>query len=156
MEISRQLEEILSEINRELQPEDQVTPEEIARVGQQLNNMLNDGTRQAAGQVQINRPRNWREKLAALWQAIRDRINAWLCPVSPRWNRFLEAVKAKLREFQSQPGNETLLALGLMAVAVAVIAAILKSLPLLITLLAALGFVHLLRVLGRITRPYYV
>jgi hypothetical protein len=157
MEISRQLEEILLQINNELPEWDRVTHEEIASVGHQLNGMLTQATQQAAGQFQAAPPRTFKEKLLALWQAIKDRINAWLSPISPRWNRFLEAVKAKLRELQTRPGNEKLLAIGLMAVAVAVVAAVIKSIPLLIALLAALGFAHMLRLLERVTRiPQFI
>jgi hypothetical protein len=152
MEIHRQLEEILIQINNELSPADRVTHEEIAEVGDQLNGMLTRATQQAGRQLEARPPRTFKDKLLALWQAIKDRIESWLSPISPRWKRFLEAVKAKLSELQSQPGNEKLLAIGLMAVAVAVVAAVIKSIPLLIALLAALGFVHMLRVLENVTR----
>lgn len=153
MEIHRELESILWQINNELPQEDRIGPEEIGHVGHQLNDMLNNVTQEARQQHYLpTHPRTWREKLSALWEAIKTKINEWLCPVSSRWQRFLEAMKTKLQELQSRPGGEALIGVGLMAVGIALVAALAKSIPLLIGLLAALGFVTLLRLVERITR----
>jgi hypothetical protein len=140
MDINQQIENILTQINNELPP-------------QELNGMLNTITREAGQQFHAPaNPRTWREKLKALWEAIKAKINAWLCPVSSRWLQFLEAVKAKLQHLQSMPGNEKWAGIGLMAVGIVLVAVLVKSIPLLIGLLAALGFITLVRVADRFTR----
>ena len=156
MEIHRQLEEILMQINNELPPQDRVSAQEIANVGHELNTMLTTATQQAAGRFQAPAPpRTLREKLAALWQAIKDKINGWLSPVSSRWNAFLRTLRCKLLELQQRmSGNETLVTLGLMAVGVALVAVVIKSIPLIVALLALLGLTTLLRLAERVTRPF--
>jgi len=124
-------------------------------VGQELNVMLTSATQQTASQFEQTPPnaqRTLRQKLAALWQAIKDRINEWLSPVPPQWARFMRALKAKLQDLQSRPGNEKLVAIGLMAIGIAVAAVLVKSLPLLVALLAILGLVSLVRLAERISR----
>jgi hypothetical protein len=153
MDVTNQLQEILKAINRELDPNDRVSEQEIGAAGWELNRMLNVAAQTAAGQLPTpGRPRTLRQKLAALWAAIRDKITAWLSPVPPRWLRFVNALKAKLQQLQNTQGNEAMLGLGLMAVAIALVAALLKSMPLLVGLLAALGFVSLVRLIERVTR----
>ena len=153
MEIYRELESILWQINAELPEQDRVSAEEISKVGHELNNMLTAATQQAGQHYQAPaHPRTLREKLVALWESIKAKINEWLCPVSTHWTRFLEAVRAKLQQFQFNPGNEKLMGIGLMAVGIALVAVLVKSMPLLIALLALLGVTSLVRLAERITR----
>jgi hypothetical protein len=155
MDIHQQLEEILHQINNELPPRDRVSPQQIGAVGLELNAMLTTATQQTAGQFEAapsQSPRTLRQKLAALWQTIKDKISEWLSPVPPRWTRFMNALKAKLQDLQSRPGNETLVAVGLMAVGIAVAAVLVKSLPLLVALLAILGFTSLVNLATRVSR----
>ena len=155
MEISKELQEILRQVNNELPPHDRVSEQEIAAVGGELNHMLTTATQQTASQFEVAptcSPRTLRQKLAALWQAIKDKISEWLSPVPPQWTRFMTGLRRKLQELQSTPGNEKLIAVGLMAVGIAVAAALVKSMPLLIALLALLGITSLVRLAERITR----
>ena len=153
MDVSNELREILVQINNEIAPQDRVSEQEIADVGAELNKMLATATREAGGQLHTPaNPRTLKGKLAALWQAIKHKIAAWLSPITPRWLRFVNALKAKLRQLESMPGDETLKVIGLMAIAIAIVAVLIKSMPLLIALLALLGFVSVLRIAERITR----
>ncbi len=142
MDVTRQLQEILIQINNDLAPEDRVCEHEIAQVGDQLNRMLNTAVQQAAGNMPPPAPpRTLKEKLAALWQAIKDKIAAWLSPV-PHWLRFVNALRRKLEGWEWSGG---VIAIALVAIAIAVVAALLKSMTLLIALLAIIGFARLLK-----------
>ena len=153
MEISKQLQEILVQINNELAPQDRISEQEIAAVGCELNEMLTLATQQAGTQLQSSAPpRTFKEKLAALWQAIKDKISAWLSPVAPQWARFMNALRWKLQELQSRSGNEKLIAAGMLAVGIAVAAVLVHSMPMLIALLAILGVTSLVNLAQRITR----
>ncbi len=144
MDVTRQLQEILIQINNDLAPEDRVCEHEIAQVGGELNNMLNTAVHQAAGNLPPPAPpRTLKQKLAALWAAIKEKIAAWLSPVTPRWVRFMNALKTKLQDFAEE--NEVLLVVGLMAIAIALVSALLKSMTLLVALLAVIGFARLLK-----------
>ena len=157
MEIHRELETILSQINKELPQADRVSPEDITKVGHELNDMLTTATQQAGHQFTPGPVRTLREKLVALWESIKAKINDWIYPISPQWNRFLKALKAKLQQLQSTPGNEKWIAIGMLAIGVALFAVLVKSIPLIIGLLAILGFTSLLRLTERVTRlPQYV
>jgi hypothetical protein len=144
MDVTRQLQEILTQINNDLAPEDRVCEHEIAQVGGELNQMLNTAVAQASGQLSAPAPRrSLKEKLALLWAAIKDKIAAWLSPVTSRWLRFIDRLRAKLQNLLN--GNEVLLWTALVAVAIALIAVLLKSMSLLVVLLAIIGFARLVR-----------
>lgn len=153
MEVHQQLEQILTQINKELPPKDRVSEKEITSVGAQLNTMLHEATQETANRFALTaQPRSLRERLAALWQAIKERISLWLSPLPPRWKKFLEAVKAHVTDLQSKPGGEKLVGIAMLAIAVALVAVLVKSIPLLIALLAIVGFTTMLRMFERLTR----
>jgi hypothetical protein len=143
MDVTRQLQEILIQINNDLAPEDRVCEHEIAQVGGELNHMLNNAVQQAAGNLPPPAPRRTlKQKLAALWQAIKDKIAAWLSPVTPRWLRFVNALRRKLENWELSGG---VIAVGLVAIAIALVAALVKSMTLLIAVLAIIGFARLVK-----------
>jgi hypothetical protein len=144
MNVTQQIEEILTQINNEVAPEDRVCEHEIARVGGELNQMINAALAQASGQLPPPAPpRTLKEKLGALWAAIKDKISAWLSPVVPWWVRFVNALKEKLQRLMI--GNEILVWTCLAALAIALVAALLKSMTPLIAMLAIIGLARLLK-----------
>lgn len=143
MDVTRQLQEILAQINNDLAPQDRVCEHEIAHVGGELNQMLNTAVQQASGNLPPPAaPRSLKQKLAALWSAIKDKLAAWLSPAMPRWVRFVNALRRKLEGWEGAGG---VLAIALVAIAVALVAALVKSMSLLIALLAIIGFARLLK-----------
>lgn len=144
IDVTCQIEQILAQINNDLAPEDRVCEHEIGRVGGELNHMLNAAMAQASCQMPPPAPpQTLKAKLAALWSALKDRISACLAPVSPWWVRFVNALRSKLQSLIY--GNEVLIWTGLAAVAIALVAALLKSMTLLIGLLAIVGFARLVK-----------
>ena len=144
MNVTQQIEEILTQINNEVAPEGRVCEHEIARVGGELNQMINTALAQASGQLPPPAPpRTLKEKLGALWAAIKDKISAWLSPVVPWWVRFVNALKEKLQRLMI--GNEILVWTCLAALAIALVAALLKSMTPLIAMLAIIGLARLLK-----------
>jgi len=111
MNVTRQIEDILIQINNEVAPEDRVCEHEIARVGGELNQMLNAAMTQASGQLPPPAsPPTLKERLGTLWAAIKDKISAWLSPVVPWWVRFVNALKEKLHNLIY--GNDILILTG--------------------------------------------
>jgi hypothetical protein len=144
MNVTRQIEDILIQINNEVAPEDRVCEHEIARVGGELNQMINAAMAQASYQIPPPAPpQSLKGKLAAIWTAIKDRISAWLSPVVPWWVRFVNALKEKLYSLIN--GNEVLIWTGLAALAIALVAALVKSMALLIAVLAIIGLGRVLK-----------
>ncbi len=143
MDVTRQLSEILSQINNDFAPQDRVCEHEISGVSSELNEMLNRAVQQAAGNLPPPAPRRTlKQKLAALWQAIKDKIAAWLSPVTPKWLQFVNALRAKLQNWELSGG---VIAIALVAIAIALVATLLKSMTLLIALLAIVGFARLVK-----------
>jgi hypothetical protein len=144
IDVTGQIEQILAQINNDLAPQDRVCEHEIGRVGGELNRMLNAAMAQASCQMPPPAPPQiLTGKLAALWAALKDRISAWLAPVTPWWVRFVNALKEKLHNLIN--GNEIWVWTGLAALAIALVAALVKSMTLLIGLLAIVGFARLLK-----------
>ena|ERR1044071_1060277 len=144
IDVTRQIEEILAQINTDLAPDERVCEHEIGRVGGELNQMLNAAMAQASCQLPPPAPpRTLKQKLGALWAAIKDKLCAWLSPVTPAWLRFVNALKAKLQSLAN--GNEILVWTGFAALAIALVATLVKSLTLLIALLAIIGLARLVR-----------
>lgn len=144
IDVTAQIEQILAQINNDLAPEDRVREHEIGRVGGELNHMLNAALAQASCQMPPPAPPlTLKGKLAALWAALKDRISAWLAPVTPWWLRFVNALKEKLQDLFN--GNQILIWSGLAALAIALVAALVKSMTLLIGLLAIIGLARLVR-----------
>ena len=147
------IEDILNHVNQHLAPEDRVPEEEIARVGAQLKAMLANAARayQQQNSQSSARP-SLRTRLAAFWQALKEKLVALLAPLTPRWRKLIGLIREKLDQIEGGTGLEALLSMVLIVVVVAVIAALVKSLPLLVALLALTGLVTFLRLLACITR----
>jgi cobalamin biosynthesis protein CobD/CbiB len=106
--------------------------------------MINAAMAQASYQIPPPAPpQSLKGKLAAIWTAIKDRISAWLSPVVPWWVRFVNALKEKLYSLIN--GNEVLIWTGLAALAIALVAALVKSMALLIAVLAIIGLGRVLK-----------
>jgi hypothetical protein len=147
------IEDILNHVNQHLAPEDRVPEEEIARVGAQLKAML---TNAAPAYHQQNsqgsaRP-SLRTRLAAFWQALKEKLAALLAPLTPRWRKLIGLIREKLNQVEGGASLEALMGMVLIVVVVAVLAALMKSLPLLVALLALTGLMTFMRLLACITR----
>ena len=151
MESHVSLEEVLHHVNKSLPPEDRVPEEEIARVGAELKQMLSTAAAQdPAGPAPSGR--SLRTRLAALWAALKEKLAALLAPLSPRWNRLIGLIREKLAQVDSKGGMDALLGMVLVVVVVAVLAALIKSLPLFVALLALTGLLTFVRLLAYATR----
>ena len=155
MEATQQIQEILRQVNNDFAPEDRVEERELGEVSAQLNRMLGSAVEQANQQQHYcppPPPTGFWARLGALWQAIKDKISAWLAPVTPRWVRMLNALRTRLEQLQQYAGGDQYGALLVMAAGIAIVAALLKSLPMLVALLAMLGVATVLRFLESLTR----
>jgi hypothetical protein len=147
MELTNSIEDILRQLNRALDPEHQVDEREITGVGARLNHLLAYAAQPATASAEAphaSRP-TLRARLAMLWHAIKDKLAAWLSPLTPKWRKLLALLKAKL--FENNTGKERLWPFLLTLMVVIFIAAVLKSLPMLIAFLAFFGLLSLVQLL---------
>ena len=154
MKSALSIEDVFRHLNDHLAPEDRVPEEEIARVGDELKRMLADPPKTSTRPIEDTQPgrRSLRTRLAAFWQALKEKLAALLAPLTPRWHKLINLIRAKLAQVEGKSGMDALLSMVLVVVVVAIISALVKSLPLLVGLLALTGLITFLRLLAYTTR----
>jgi hypothetical protein len=157
MYATKPIEDLLSQINESLAPDERVDSEQIQELGQQLDCLLKEAEGAEWRTDVAPAPKlHWKQRLLRFWQKIKEKLCAWLSPICPRWRKLISRLKEILHKVSENAGQPAILSAILIAVVVAVVAALIKSLPLIVALLSIIGFVHLARLFEQATRPVFL
>jgi len=151
---SKPIEDILRQVNHTLAPHERVSADQIRNVGHQLDCLLHE----AEGPEYHSEPEplpelTLKDRLLQFWQQIKEKFAAMMAAISPRWRKLINRLKQILQTVSDKTGEETLLTAALIVIVIAVAAALINSLPLIVALLSVIGFISLVRLLERVTRP---